>query len=136
MHEPQVYLLFCATIPNPARLHFVLANMAHRSEGKPVYKVQGDMVSTVTEAMFRTWLAVLLVRNEEMTYKQWWQNYDTSILSVFFCVKTERQDEEYVQDLNNVVVARLEVYDTAPAAATDARTAAAGTGHDNDEMAE
>ena len=72
MHAPQVYLLFCATIPHPARLHFVLANMAHRSEGKPVYKVQGDMVSTITEAMFRIWLAVLLVRGEEMTDKQWW----------------------------------------------------------------
>ena len=32
MHAPQVYLLFCATIPNPARLHFVLAKMVHRSE--------------------------------------------------------------------------------------------------------
>ena len=102
-----------------------------------MYKVQGDMLSTVTEAMFRTWLAVLLVRNEEMTDKQWWQNYDTSIRSVFFCVKTERQDEEYVKDLNNAVVALLDVYDTAPAAAeTDAGTAATGAGHESDEMAE
>ena len=110
----------------------------HRSEKEaPLYKVQGDILSTVTEAMFRTWLAVLLIRGEEMTEKQWWQNYDTSIRSVFFCVKTERQDEEYVKDLNNAVVALLDVYDTAPAAAeTDARTAATGAGHESDEMAE
>ena len=55
---------------------------------------------------------------------------------MFFCVKTERQDEEYVQDLNNAVVALLDVYDTAPAAATDAGTTATGAGHDSDEMAE
>ena len=103
----------------------------------PLYKVQGDILSTVTEAMFRTWLAVLLVRGEEMTEKQWWQNYDTSIRSVFFCVKTERQDEEYAKDLNNAVVALLDVYDTAPAAAeTGAGTTATGAGHESDEMAE
>jgi hypothetical protein len=55
---------------------------------------------------------------------------------VFFCVKMERQDEDYVQDLNNAVVALLDVYDTAPAAATDAGTASIGAGHDSDEMAE
>ena len=31
MHTPQVYLVFCATIPNPARLYFVLEMMVTRS---------------------------------------------------------------------------------------------------------
>ena len=136
MHTPQVYLVFCATIPNPARLHFVLEKMVTRSDEEPLYKVQGDMLSAVTESMFRTWFAVLLVRGEEMTDKQWWQNYDSQIRSVFHCVKKERQDVEYVNDLNAAVVALLDVYDTAPATAVDANAGAgagAGDGEDSDE---
>ena len=52
-------------------------------------------------------------------------------------MKKERQDVEYVNDLNAAVVALLDVYDTAPATAVDANAgegAGAGDGEDSDEM--
>ena len=132
----QVFLLFCATIPNPARLHFVLRNMVVRSDGEPLYKVQGDLLSNTTEAMFRTWLAVLLVRGEEMTGNQWWQEYDLQIRTLFHCVKKERKDEEKKTDLNAAVVALLDVYDHAPATCADAAGAEAGQNGSDEDIAD
>jgi hypothetical protein len=73
-----------------------------------------------------------------MTENQWWQDYDSQIRSVFLCVKKERQDAEYVTDLNVGVVALSDGYDNAPAAAAGAEAAGAGAGDDgsDDEMAD
>ena len=110
--------------------------MVVRSDGEPLYKVQGGLLSNTTEAMFRTWLAVLLVRGEEMTATQWWQEYDSQIRKVFHCVKNERKDEGYKTDLNAAVVALLDVYDHAPGTGANAAGAEAEEIASEDDMAD